>query len=434
VKSILNNMDGWRIDAVTAVDNARIGDHVKTHHVSPRVPERYFSLFRRLHLDKFLDWLVWPDAQMFWVLPAYLRARELTRRNEYDAVLVFMMPYSSGLAGIALKRRTGLPLVLNLDDSPTCSDLHPTHPSRLHYWLAQKLEDLYAQTADAVVYVSRRNMERVRERQPRNHRHKFHLVRYGSQPLPSGNKSSTREDDTFRIVYTGGTVGWYKFLDDHESSSFLERVYRAWKQAGRHEVADLDPRTHNPVFAGRAVKRLVDEHPEWCGRIQIDVYGKRYPKPVTDTVLDKYGLQNIVNLHGEVPHEEALKKMAEGDLLFMALPDRPDGSPGGRISAKTYEYLRTDRPILAALPPGENQEYLADKSGVHLTPPDGIEEMGEVISRLATAKFDGHSIEVERSELQSSLSNGARAQRFERIVSNVAEDSSSVRRSVAAAT
>jgi glycosyltransferase involved in cell wall biosynthesis len=221
-------------------------------------------------------------------------------------------------------------------------------------------------------------------------------------------------------VYAGGTSGWYEFLERERSSSFLKEAYQIWKEAGRYEMVDLDHRTHGPVFVGRAVKRLVEQHPDWAGRIHVDVYGKRYPETVENAVLDKFDIQDIVHLHGPVSHDEALRRMAEADLLFMALPDRLDGSPGGRISAKTYEYLRTDRPILAGLPPGENREYLRDKPGVHVTPPDGIGDMADVIECLATASFNGRSIAVDRSELHSSLSSTARAQKFEQIVARTA--------------
>jgi glycosyltransferase involved in cell wall biosynthesis len=420
VKYVLNHLAdrGWEIDAITAAPDAATRENVTVHHVPSRTPERLFQALRDLYLGKLLDLLIWPDPYVFWVLPAYWTARRLARRNEYDAVLVFMMPYSQGLAGLLLKRDTGLPLILNLNDSPTCSDMNPWHPSRLHYTLSEALEDRFVRAADAVVYVSKHNLERVRRRQPPEHRDHFHLIRRGTKPLPSP-RHSPRERSDFRIRYVGGTSGWYRFLETDRSASWPRRLYRAWTRLGRHVRADLDFKTHGPVYVGRAVRQILDRRPEWRGRLHVDVYGKRYPKPVTDAVLDKFGLRDIVHLHGRVPHDEALRHMVESDLLFMALPDRPDGSPGGRISAKTYEYLMTDRPILAALPPGENRAYLRDKPGVYLTRPDDSDEMAEVITRLASAKFADTKIAVDRSDLRPSLSSTARARAFERIVSDV---------------
>jgi glycosyltransferase involved in cell wall biosynthesis len=415
VKYFLNHLrrEGWHIDAVTAAPEAASQENLTVHHVPGRTPERLFQTVRTLRLGKLLDLLVWPDPYVFWVPSAYLKARRLLRDNRYDAIVVFMMPHSTGLVGLLLRRETDLPLVFNMNDSLTCSDMNPEYPSPLHYELAEKLEDRYVRSADAAIYVSKRNLERVRDRQPTAHHDKFHLIRRGATSPPSPTTTPAERDD-FRISYTGGTSGWFKFLD--ESPSLPKQLYEAWQELGTYTHAELDHRTHGPIYLGRAVKQVLSAHPEWRGRIQIDVYGKRYPEWVTDAVLDKFGLQDIVRLHGRVPHDDALRNMTESDLLFMALPDRVDGSPGGRISAKTYEYLRTDRPILAALPPGENREYLQDKPGVYLVEPHGVTEMSEVVTKLVASKFTGTPVSDDRSELESSLSGMSRAREFESIL------------------
>jgi glycosyltransferase involved in cell wall biosynthesis len=423
VKYFLNHLrrQGWYIDAITAASEAESQEGLRVHHVPSWTPERLLQALQDLYLGKLVDLFVWPDPYLFWVLPAYLRARRLVRENQYDAIVVFMMPHSTGLVGLLLRRATDCPLIFNMNDSLTCPDMNDQYPTRLHHELARRLEDRYVQAADAAIYVSKRNMERVRDRQPREHRDGFHLIRRGAK-CPPAPRVERPGGEKFCISYTGGTSGWFVFLEEENPPSFPKRLYKAWEQLGTHSHADLDVRTHSPIYVGRAVKQVLNDHPEWRGRIQVDVYGKRYPETVENAVLEKFGLQDIVHLHGPVPHDEALRNMAESDLLFMALPDRVDGSPGGRISAKTYEYLRTDRPVLAALPPGENREYLRDKPGVYLTEPDGVTEMTRIISELAAAKFNGDSISVDRSELESSLSGTSRARAFESVLSKLWAD------------
>jgi len=420
VKYVLNHLrqNGWTIDAVTAAPDATSKGNLTVHHVPSWTPTRLFQEMKRLNLKKVLDLLVWPDPYVFWVLPAYWKAQRLLQHHSYDAVLVFMMPYSTGLVGLLVRQETERPLVFNLNDSPTCSDMNPTHPTPLHYRGSKRLEDRFVEAGDAVIYVSERNLERVRRRQPPEQRDSFHLIRRGAPPMPDPGTPPRQRPDV-HISYVGGTGGWYKFLNDNRSPSALKRLYRTWQELGADVRANLDHRTHSPIYVGRAVRRVVEQHPEWRGRIHVDVYGKRYSREVTDAVLSKFDLHDIVTLHGPVPHRKALQKMVESDLLFMALPDRPDGSPGGRISAKTYEYLSTDRPILAALPPGENREYLQDKPGVHLTDPDDVEAMTEVVREVTTAKFDGSPISVDRSALRPSLSSTARAQAFEDLLSDL---------------
>lgn len=410
---------GWTVDAITAAEDAASDAGVNVHRVDPRTPERLLQTLKRLRLKKVVDFLVWPDAYVFWVPAAYRRARDLLRRRTYDAIAAFMMPYSTGLVGLLLERHTDVPVLFNLNDSPTCSDMNSVYPSRLHYRGARALEDRFARSGDALVYVSQRNLERVRQRQPAEHRDKFHLIRRGAPSLPDSDGPG---DDLFRINYTGGTSGWYRFLDEEEPPTALERLYRGWKELGTYEHTRLDHRTHSPVYVGEAVRRVIDRHPEWRGRIRIDVYGERYEPAVTDAVLSARGLDDLVRLHGPVPHREALQRMTESDLLFMALPDRLDGSPGSRISATTYEFLSTDRPILAALPRGENRTYLQDKPGVHLTAPADVSAMARHIEELAGRAFRGGDIAVDRSDLRPSLSKSTRAASFAAVLNGLARD------------
>src|SRR3954447_10293667 len=103
----------WDVTVLTEASGAGAARvHVET--VRSRRPTRIFALLRRLRLDKLLELLVWPDESIFWLLPAIAAGRRAIRARRPDALVVFMMPYSSGLAGIVLSRLSGLPLVLNL--------------------------------------------------------------------------------------------------------------------------------------------------------------------------------------------------------------------------------------------------------------------------------------------------------------------------------
>ena len=153
-----------------------------------------------LRLNKLVELLVWPDSSIFWVLPAIRAGRRAIAARRPAAIVVFMMPYGGGLVGLALSRLCRLPLIVNLDDSPTCTDMHPHFPSRLHYCLACRLEDRYIRAADAVVYVSARNLERVRARQAPTERAKLHLVRYGADPaapLPATGRRTPSRSSTW---------------------------------------------------------------------------------------------------------------------------------------------------------------------------------------------------------------------------------------------
>lgn len=402
--------DRWDVTVLTESRGPRPGERVRVEIVGSWRPVRLLAALRRLRMDKLLEIVVWPDESIFWVLPAILAARRIIDELAPRAIVVFMMPYSGGLVGVALSRLSGLPLILNLDDSLTCTDMHPHFPTRLHYRLARALENFYIRRADSVVYVSQTNLDSVRSRQPERVREKFHLVRYGADR--AATSPSPPPTESFEIAYVGAMTGWWPLIEPSAPAGRLSRVYDAWTWLGRDQRTRLDQRTSSPAIIGQAILDAIAERPNWAGLVKLTIYGNPYPASLVARALASCGVESVVTVLGPVPHEEIAGIIARADLLFIALPKRLDGSPGGRISAKTYEYLASDRPILAAVSQGENWSYLEDKPGVWLVEPDDRERMREAIVELAEAKFAGTPRTFDRERLREEISYEARAVEF----------------------
>lgn len=400
----------WDVTVLTESQGRLPDEHVRVATVRSWRPSRLLASLRRLRMGKLLDMVIWPDESIFWVLPAILSARRIVRETSPHAIVVFMMPYSGGLAGIALSRLSRLPLILNLDDSPTCTDMHPYFHTRLHYRLARALEDLYVRRADAVIYVSETNLNSVSSRQPEQARRKLHLVRYGADL--AGFRPQPPRTENFEIAYVGAMSGWWSLIDEPASAGRLGRLYEQWTRLGRYERITLDQRTSSPAVIGHAIRDAIDAHPSWAGKVKLTIYGNPYPASVVAQALESAGVESVVSVLGPLPHGEVTDIMSRADLLFLTLPNRRDGSPGGRISAKTYEYLATDRPILAAVPRGENWDYLSDRPGVWLLEPDDRQGMKELVIELATAKFAGKPLTVDRQHLHEEISYETRAAEF----------------------
>jgi Glycosyl transferase 4-like domain len=399
----------WDIEVLTECSSSRSHENMRVHAVPARRPRRLLATLRRIRMGKLVEMLVWPDESIFWLLPAIRAGRRAIRDSSPEAIVVFMMPYSSGLAGIVLSRLSGLPLILNLDDSPTCIDMHPHFPTRLHHRLAQALEDLYVRRADAIVYVSQTNLQAVRDRNPAASRLKFHLVRYGADPEEHPPPPSPSAGDRFQAVYVGAMSGWWTLIESNAPSSTLKRLYGHWTRLGRHVRTELDQRTSSPAYVGGAMREAIANHSDWEGRLGLTVYDNTYPTSVVQRALAGADLSEVVSIHEPVPHAQVAGILAAADLLFLALPNRDERLPGGRISAKTYEYLVTDRPILAAVPRGESWDYLRGKPGVWLVAPDDRESMREILERLVAAKLAGEPLAFDRGALREELSYDTRA-------------------------
>jgi glycosyltransferase involved in cell wall biosynthesis len=395
----------WRVNVLTGTPNASLNQEVTINFVKSWYPKPVIEFLFKLRLEKLSRLFIWPDKEIFWFVPALLKGYQLIKKQKTDIIFVLMMPYSAGLVGIILKWLTGLPLVLSLDDSLSCTDMHPNSATWLHHHLERWLENFYVRQADAVVYVSQFNLELVRQRQPLKYQSKFHLIRCGADPVDFATPiTSQGTDRSFEIVYTGGMNGWYQFYHLAEEKSLLKKLYKPWMELGNYELTKIDHRSSSPVYIGRAVQQAIAQNLNWKDKIHVKVYGNSFPESVIHQVLQNQNIADVVSVFGALPHFQAIQLARQADLLFITLPNRTDGTPGGRISCKTYEYLMTDRPILAALPKGENWDYLKDKPGVWLVEPTDIEAMSQVINQVTAAKFSGYPLAFDRTFLQKELS------------------------------
>jgi hypothetical protein len=327
------------------------------------------------------------------------------------------MPYSAGLVGSTLRKETGIPVVLNFDDSPTCSDMHASFSSYGEYAKMRDFEDDCVRSVDAVIYVSEINMNAVRMRLSEDQRDKFHLIRCGADPSDYQNAPEAIDNGCIHIVYTGGMSGWYEFY--HSSKSVVRNIYHQLQNASRHHLVKMDWSSSSPVYIGRAARDSMRDNPELRDKISVDIYGNRYPAHVVERVLTNTGICESVKVYGPISNREAISKSQSADLLLIALPDRLDNTRGGRISCKTYEYLMTDRPILAAVPKGENWDYLEGKPGVFLVKPTDVEAMQSVITDIAKKKLSGEPMTFDRSTLAPELNYQSKIDDFNHILSNI---------------
>ena len=411
--------DRWLLTVIAKAPASRKEPPHHTAEVRGRSPERLFAALRRLRLGRLIPLMIWPDVSIFWVPGAIREALRQHRRAAADAIFVFMMPYSAGLVGVALKSLTGLPLVLNFDDSPTCSDMQPTYQTGLHRRLATWLEDYYVRRADAVVYVSSENLAAVRSRQPPAMRSKFHLIRYGADPADYESRLPRANSDSFTIRYVGRFSGWYELYEQQKPPSQARSLLRRFEQLGYHRRISIHQPSSSPLYLGYALESVVQRHPHLRGRCRIEVYGDEHPPEVIRAVLAAGGIESLVRVYGPVRNKRAVDLMRTAELLFMAIPDRLDDSRGGRISAKTYEYLMTDRPILAAVPPGENWDYLDGRDGVWLARPRDVDTMREAVLEVATAWVKGAPLRYDRRHLRDEVGYHTRAQQLHELLIKV---------------
>jgi len=271
------------------------------------VPCRWPNVRGLTHIRKWLPILA---LENLWRPLAVRVGLALIQQWKCELIWSTAPPLSCHLIGAELKRRTGLPLIVDYRDLWTLNPQSPESltPTRVHRWYHHRLELRALLAANGLVAISESmasqllSMLPTREQMPPYVR----VIPNGYDPSDFG-KSSVPP-----IPYVCAYVG----------SIYLSRIPTAL-----HLVETL---------------RLFEEqYPEQAAELRVNFIGSVAPE-VTAAVRAK--LRRIkLSLLGRVPHDEAVHGMFSASLLILLL----DPSEMGQVSSKVFEYLATNRPILA---------------------------------------------------------------------------------------
>jgi len=66
-------------------------------------------------------------------------------------------------------------------------------------------------------------------------------------------------------------------------------------------------------------------------------------------------------------------------VLFLPMQNLPPGVRSGTVPGKTYEYLASRRPIVAAIPEGDARDLLLQSGTAHVCAPDDVKGIAEAL-------------------------------------------------------
>jgi glycosyltransferase involved in cell wall biosynthesis len=305
-----------------------------------------------------------PDENVSWNLTAIPAAIRIARREKIDVVVTTSPPTSVQLIGAAVKRATGAKWIADLRDSIVANP-HRRVESRLvraKEATGESVARLVARYADAVTAVTDPIGEELRA-----------LGAGRVQTIANGCDF----EDFAGLAYTPGA----RFRLTHTGSFFGRRTPRPILEALAGADTDIVVR-----FVGdfRARDR------EWAERL---------------------GLGDRLELHPYLPRRRVLELQRDSEALLLLIPES-----GGRgravLSAKVFEYLAAERPILAAVPPdGAAAELLRETGAGTVVAPDDVEGLRQALVRLESdwraGKLNGTLLPAD---VRERLSRRARAE------------------------
>jgi len=290
--------------------------------------------------------LLVPDENVAWNLTAIPAAARIVREEGIDAVITTSPPNSIHLVGAAVKRITGVRWVADLRDSLAA------HPHRRTESAAVRAKEqsqrviarLVANGADAIVAASDAIAEEARTLEPNS----------AVTTIPNGCDF----DDFAGLDYTPGE----RFRITHTGSFFGQRDPRPFLTALADSNAD-------------AVARFVGDF-----------------RPADREFAESLGLGDRLELHPFLPRRQALALQRDSEALLLLIPEA-GGRGKGVLSGKVFEYLASERPILAAVPPdGAAAELIRESKAGIVAPPDDPAALLAALEEL-TARFQAGSLD-----------------------------------------
>ncbi len=272
-------------------------------------------------------WILLPDGYRGWAEAARRAAERRLEAGDVDALWTTSSPESAHLAGLALKRRHGLPWVADFRD-PWVGRVTYRPPTALHDRAHRAMERSVVAAADRVTVVSEAMAAMYRSRYPDLPPERFVLLPNGFDP------DDWRRADSLADASTG----------------------KGEEDRGRFVLLHAGQLAHRPTVRTLllAVRWVLDADPAARDQLRVRFLGGN--EELDPEEPERFGLAGIVELRPSRPHLEALVAMRRAQALVLL------GHGGDADSllytGKIYEYLSSGRPVLGIIDRGPGADLI----------------------------------------------------------------------------
>jgi hypothetical protein len=290
-----------------------------------------------------------PDIYTGWIIPAVLAGIRAAGQNEARVIFSSAPFFTVHLAACALSLLTGLPWVAHFRDPWVTGRLTGYFTSEQFIRISGALERMVLTRAQKVICVTEEHAELLRSAYPKLPPSKFVVVRNGFDGVEWDRavaSAAIPEDEAgrpekFRITYAG--------------KLYMKR---------------------SPVSVFRALRTLIDAGEIRREDAQVELIGwceSSDGHSVAD-LISEAGLEDCVEMAGLLSHSDTLRRLSQSNLQLLLAEELTTQIPG-----KTYEYLKTGRPILALTRAGAVATLLRQTGGSWVVDPDDQDGVTEAI-------------------------------------------------------
>ena len=306
-------------------------------------------------------------AEAWWARALRAPADDAIAIHRPDVLLVTLSPFAALESVLELGRRHNLPVVADLRD-PWALDEVTIYPSRWHR--ARALADMGRQLArcERVVLNTPETLRAVRSTFPKLDSKKLSVITNGYDADDFAGLSPRPPDGRCRIVHTG-------YLHTAFGLAYARRP--AWRRALGGTACEINFLGRSHYYLLEALRELNDRGVDLAS---LDLHLHGVLSVEDRALLERSPLKpEQVRAEGYTGHRAAVRAQAEADLLFLPMHALPKGRRARIVPGKTYEYLASGRPILAAVPEGDARDFVVAADAGEITDPTSVQGMANVI-------------------------------------------------------
>lgn len=264
-----------------------------------------------------------PDSYAPWAKVATQTCLRLCAERKIDAIYTTLPPFSSAYVGYQIRKRTGLPWVVDYRDlwyGDVLREWLPEWRKRLELRIEKRL----LTQADMVITVSEPKTDYMRKMHPSvTARWETLTNGYDVELYDTRERTRSVGEGGIELVYTG------RLFKNRRGYAFAEAL-------GRIHQSD-------PALAAKVKVRIL-------GGVEPDIRAKY------DEILMRYGISHLYDFAGDVSYAAAMNAQVNCDYLLLIV-DTGETSDGV-IPGKLFEYVAARRPIFALCDPGATSQII----------------------------------------------------------------------------
>lgn len=301
------------------------------------------------------------SSQWSWVMPAYVHGLRLIREGKVDVIYSTGGAWSAHLAGLWLKKKTGLPWIVEIHD-PLVIRKHPNDqgfekPKNRDARFRQYLEKQICKYADLAWWFTEGALHYAKVRNPNlntPHNARGFVLTPGAEP-PGGLDAN----QTHRYTGQLNLCHFGSLANDRSISTILNALV--------------------PLF---------DKYPEARQRIRVHAYGAPLDSLTTEA-LQNLNFNDVLRAHGRLEkdpvtgksgRERVVERMQAADVLILLHGN--DEWCAEYIPSKLYDYLWTGRPIWGITHRNPQLDQMLLDRGAYLSPQGDLEAIELALERI----------------------------------------------------